>query len=282
MHDLAPFLKCRKDARPRLMGIVNVTPDSFHANSRVASIEEAVERAISMWDAGADWVDIGGESTRPGATPVNIEEEKERVVPVIKALREARPAGLISIDTRRAEVASAALNAGADMINDVSGLRNQEMFDLVVENGCAVCIMHMLGEPGNMQNNPQYGNVVAEVSQNLLDTARKLVEAGHPPELICLDPGIGFGKNMQHNIELLANADPLRGPDKFSILWGVSRKSIFQELLKRKNSDARLSGTLGVAAHAMNEGIDLLRVHDVAEHHDLLTTMRELGGINNE
>ncbi|HJL59482.1 MAG TPA: dihydropteroate synthase [Candidatus Thalassarchaeaceae archaeon] len=282
MHDLAPFLKCRKDTRPRLMGIVNVTPDSFHANSRVASIEEAVERAISMWDAGADWVDIGGESTRPGATPVNIEEEKERVVPVIKALREARPAGLISIDTRRAEVASAALNAGADMINDVSGLRNQEMFDLVVENGCAVCIMHMLGEPGNMQNNPQYGNVVAEVSQNLLDTARKLVKAGHPPELICLDPGIGFGKNMQHNIELLANADPLRGPDKFSILWGVSRKSIFQELLKRKNSDARLSGTLGVAAHAMNEGIDLLRVHDVAEHHDLLTTMRELGGINNE
>ncbi len=278
MRDLAPFLKCREDGRPRLMGIVNVTPDSFHSDSRVTSVEVALERAISMWDAGADWVDIGGESTRPGAKSVNIDEESERIVPVIKALREARPSGLISIDTRRAEVASAALNAGADMINDVSGLRHQEMFDLVVERGCAVCIMHMLGVPGNMQNNPQYGDVVAEVSQNLLETAERLVEAGHPAELIVLDPGIGFGKNMEHNLELLASAEPFHGNERFSVLWGVSRKSIFRDLLKREKSESRLSGTLGVAAHALNEGIDLLRVHDVAEHHDLLTTMSELGG----
>ncbi len=277
MRDLAPFLKCREDGRPRLMGIVNVTPDSFHANSRVSSVEGAVERAISMWDAGADWIDIGGESTRPGAKSVSIEEETERIVPVIKALREARPSGLISIDTRRAEVASTAINAGADMINDVSGLRHQEMFDLVVETGCAVCIMHMLGEPGNMQNNPQYDDVVAEVSQNLLETAERLVDAGHPAELIVLDPGIGFGKNKEHNLELLAGADPLHGKEGFSVLWGVSRKSIFLDLLKRENSNARLYGTLGVAAHALNEGIDLLRVHDVAEHHDLLATMSELG-----
>ena len=279
MRDLAPFLKCREDGRPRLIGIVNVTPDSFHSDSRVGSVEVALERATSMWDSGADWVDIGGESTRPGAKPVNIDEEIERIIPVIKALREARPTGMISIDTRRAEVASAALNAGADMINDVSGLRHQEMFDLVIEAGCAVCIMHMLGEPGNMQNNPQYDDVVAEVSQNLLETAGRLVEAGHPAELIVLDPGIGFGKNMEHNLELLASAKSFHGNERFSVLWGVSRKSMFRDLLRRETSEARLSGTLGVAAHALNEGIDLLRVHDVSEHHDLLVTMSELGGL---
>ena len=280
MRDLAPFLKCRSDGRPRLMGIVNVTPDSFHANSRVSSVEDAVKRAISMWEDGADWVDIGGESTRPGAKPLDIDEEIARVIPVIEALRDSSPSGLISIDTRRAEVASAALEAGADMINDVSGLRNQEMFDLVINTGCAVCIMHMKGEPGEMQNNPQYNDVVNEVSGNLLKTAEKLVEKGHPAELIVLDPGIGFGKKMNHNLKLLASSLPFRGERGYSILWGVSRKSVFRDLLKREKSESRLPGTLGVAAYAQSEGIDLLRVHDVAEHDDLLTVIAELGGIS--
>ncbi len=275
MHDLAPFLNCRDDGRPRLMGIVNVTPDSFHAASRVASLEAAVTTALDMWDAGADWIDVGGESTRPGAKPVSIDEELSRVIPVIEALRDKRPEGLISIDTRHARVASAALAAGANMVNDVSGLRDPEMFNLVLESKCAVCIMHMLGEPNNMQSNPHYDDVVQQVSYNLLSTARNLVEQGHPANLITLDPGIGFGKTLQQNLDLLGKSQPFRGEEGFSLLWGVSRKSMFGELLSRESSDQRLSGTLGVGAHAMSQGVDILRVHDVPEHHDLLTVLSE-------
>jgi len=225
-----------------------------------------------MWASGADWVDVGGESTRPGAEPVDVNEEMQRVIPVIKALRQANPEGLISIDTRRVDVAKAALDAGANMINDVSGLRDPGMFNLVVESGCAVCIMHMQGEPGNMQSEPNYEDVFAEVYNSLNSIASKLVENGHDSNLICLDPGIGFGKTLTHNLELLHS----RNGSNYSILWGVSRKSMFAQLLGRDDSDERLAGTLGVAAHAMMEGVDLLRVHDVQEHSDLLTTLATL------
>ncbi|HIA25055.1 MAG TPA: dihydropteroate synthase [Candidatus Poseidoniales archaeon] len=273
MPDLAPFLKCRDDGRPRLMGIVNVTSDSFHAASRVASLEAAVTAALDMWDAGADWIDIGGESTRPGAQPVLASEEISRVVPVIEALRNKRPNGLISIDTRHPIVAAEALASGANMVNDVSGLRDPEMFNLVLESKCAVCIMHMLGQPGNMQTEPVYNDVVNEVSENLLSTARRLIVSGHSSELITLDPGIGFGKTLEQNLSLLEISQPLRGDEGFSVLWGVSRKTVFRDLLSRELTDERLAGTLGVAAHAMNEGVDILRVHDVEEHHDLLTVL---------
>jgi dihydropteroate synthase len=276
MHDLAPFLKCRDDGRPRLMGIVNVTPDSFHAASRVASLEAAVTAALDMWDAGADWIDIGGESTRPGAQPVLASEEITRVIPVIEALRNERPNGLISIDTRHPIVAAEAITAGANMVNDVSGLRDPEMFNLVLESKCAVCIMHMLGEPGNMQNTPVYNDVVNEVSESLLSTAHRLIANGHSSELIALDPGIGFGKTLEQNLALLEKSQPLRGDGGFSVLWGVSRKTVFRDLLSRELTDERLAGTLGVAAHAMNEEVDILRVHDVAEHHDLLTVLAKL------
>ena len=271
MDDLRPFLRRRPDGRCRLMGILNVTPDSFHAASRV-DVDGAIERGLEMWSAGADWVDIGGESTRPGATPVDSVEEAARVVPVIQALRHANPDGLISIDTRRSDVAGVALDAGANMVNDVSGLRDSAMEDLVVERGCAVCIMHMQGEPGNMQQNPTYDDVVSEVYESLISTAERLVSKGHDPALICLDPGIGFGKNLTHNLELLHS----RSVSNYSILWGVSRKSMFNPLLGREETDDRLAGTLGVAAHAMLEGVDILRVHDVEEHSDLLTTLATL------
>ena len=277
MADLGPFLRRRVDGRPRLMGIVNVTPDSFHAGSRVDSVSEAVEVGLDMWDAGADWVDVGGESTRPGALPVAVEEELERVIPVISALKDARPDGLISVDTRRPAVASAALDAGADMVNDVSGLRDPAMLELVRDRGCAVCIMHMLGEPGDMQSDPQYTDVVAEVSRELNATAQSLIDQGHPPELICVDPGIGFGKLLEHNLALLRDGAQLRGPHGLALLWGVSRKSMFKELLGQERTEDRLSGTLAVAAHAHNRGVDLLRVHDVAEHADLFTALKELG-----
>ena len=271
MDDLRPFLRRRPDGRCRLMGILNVTPDSFHAASRV-DVDGAIERGLEMWSAGADWVDIGGESTRPGATPVDSVEEAARVVPVIQALRHANPDGLISIDTRRSDVAGVALDAGANMVNDVSGLRDSAMEDLVVERGCAVCIMHMQGEPGNMQQNPTYDDVVSEVYESLISTAERLVSKGHDPALICLDPGIGFGKNLNHNLELLHS----RSDSNYSILWGVSRKSMFNQLLGREETDDRLAGTLGVAAHAMLEGVDILRVHDVEAHTDLLTTLATL------
>ena len=225
-----------------------------------------------MWSSGADWIDVGGESTRPGAEPIDSAEEMRRVVPVIEALRAANPTGLISIDSRRVDVARAALEAGANMVNDVSGLRDPEMEALVIERGCAVCLMHMQGEPGNMQSKPTYGDVFSEVYSNLISTADRLVEKGHEPGLICLDPGIGFGKTLTHNLELLHH----RSDSDYSILWGVSRKSIFGQLLGRFETEQRLAGTLGVAAHAMIEGVDILRVHDVEEHADLLTTLATL------
>lgn len=268
--DLANHLQA--DGAPLIMGIINVTEDSFYVGSR-ADEHEAVTRGLAMWDAGATWVDVGGESTRPGASPVSIIEELERVVPVIQTLRKRRPAGLISIDTRHHEVARAALEAGADMVNDVSGLRDPKMRDLVVETGCAVCVMHMQGEPGNMQSDPTYGDCVEEVTAFLHDTQRSLVERGHPAELICLDPGIGFGKTQDHNIELLRAGRSLAVGNEGGLLWGVSRKSIVGHLTGQTNPDDRLSGTLGLATVAFHLGIDLVRVHDVREHADLFAIL---------
>ena len=185
------------------MGILNITPDSFHSDSRRFELDDSVKRGIEIWDYGATWLDIGGESTRPGAKTVDIEEELRRVIPVIKLLKERRPEGLISIDTRRAEVAREAIKAGAEMINDVSGFSDPEMIDVVIETGCAVCIMHMQGEPEKMQDNPEYKNCVDEVSSFLFGKAQELVDSGHPKELIIIDPGIGFGKLLEHNIELM-------------------------------------------------------------------------------
>ena len=261
------------------MGIVNTTDDSFFAGSRSMD-NEAVAKGLAMWDNGATWVDVGGESTRPGAAPVDTETELGRVLPVIEGLRAARPNGLISIDTRHAVVARAALAAGADMVNDVSGLRDPDMVNLVLETGCAVCIMHMQGEPGTMQENPSYDDVVKEVGASLDAMKHELISRGHPKELIVLDPGIGFGKTQTHNIDLLKAGRGLlksEGP----LLWGVSRKSIVGHLTGQDNASHRLHGTLGLAAVAMNEGIDLVRVHDVEAHHDLFNAMR-LGSIQTE
>lgn len=254
---------------PHLMGIVNVTDDSFYSGSR-AQDADAVQRALSMWDAGATWVDIGGESTRPGADPVSVEDELNRVVPVIEAIRKTGHTGLISIDTRRSAVAEAALAVGADMVNDVSGLRDPAMRDVVLRHGCAVCIMHMQGEPSSMQTNPSYENVVEEVHASLLATAHALVASGHPPSLILLDPGIGFGKTHEHNMALLADGQRLSDHQTFGVLWGVSRKSIIGHLTGHARSEDRLFGTLGIASVAHQHGIDVLRVHDVEAHVDLL------------
>ncbi len=273
---IAKALKSNGKGAPRIMAIVNCTPDSFHEGSRAEGLSKSIEKSLEAIKSGADWIDIGGESTRPGAIEVSLEEEIQRVIPTIKEIRKLKPDALISVDTRNVDVARRAIDSGADLINDVSGLRDKAMEDLVVSKGCGVCIMHMLGEPRNMQNSPKYNDVVKEVSQSLLNTAERLVERGHPPELICLDPGIGFGKNLGHNLELLRNPDSLRGRFNFSILWGVSRKSMFSEMLGRTETEERLSGTLGVAAIAQYNGVDVLRVHDVIEHIDLLKTISQI------
>lgn len=255
-------------SRPQVMGIINATPDSFHAASR----EGDVERALEMFENGADWVDIGGESTRPGAKVISIEEEIARVIPLVKEISKS---GKVSIDTRHSAVARLALDAGASMINDVSGLRDSSMLDLVIEAQCYVCIMHMLGEPGNMQNNPQYDDVSLEVNGMLISKARELVERGHSMDKIFLDPGIGFGKSLEHNIELLNSNSQLR---PYSIMWGVSRKSMIGQICNQPDTEHRLAGSLAIAAKAFYEGIDLIRVHDVREHTDLFATLEALEG----
>jgi dihydropteroate synthase len=273
---IATSLKPSRKGFPRIMAVINCTPDSFYSSSRAETEKNAIELCTKALSSGADWIDIGGESTRPGASEVSTEEEIRRVIPVIGGLREASPDALISIDTRNVTVAQAALAAGADLVNDVSGLRDAAMVELVLNSGCGVCIMHMQGEPGQMQEDPEYGDVVLEVSESLLASAQLLVGRGHPPELICLDPGIGFGKRLQHNLDLLRNTSPLRGEDGFSVVLGASRKSLFRDLLGREHASQRLSGTLAVAAFASDAGIDILRVHDVEEHIDLLKTLEEL------
>ena len=273
---LTPFSFRREFSGPGLMDILNITPDSFHGPSRQHSIEEGLENGNAMISAGARIIDIGGESTRPGSHPVSIEQELSRVLPVIKAIHDTNQSVPLSIDTRNHEVARQALDAGATIINDVSGLRSQGMMDLVLDRKVPVCIMHMLGEPKSMQANPSYRDVVKEISSELLNTAQQLVDAGHEPSQICLDPGIGFGKTLQHNLDLLKGWESLRGEHDFSILWGVSRKSMIGQLTGHSASEDRLFGTLGVAAYARDVGIDWLRVHDVQAHTDLLKVLHAL------
>ena len=258
-----------------IMGILNITPDSFHSDSRRFELDDSVKRGIEIWDYGATWLDIGGESTRPGAKTVDIEEELRRVIPVIKLLKERRPEGLISIDTRRAEVAREAIKAGAEMINDVSGFSDPEMIDVVIETGCAVCIMHMQGEPEKMQDNPEYKNCVDEVSSFLFGKAQELVDSGHPKELIIIDPGIGFGKLLEHNIELMKSINTLTESD-FSTLLGISRKSMIGQITGKQKTEDRLPGTLATSAFAFYNDIDMIRVHDIDENVDLMKVLSEV------
>ena len=219
---------------------------------------------------GADWIDIGGESTRPGAKSISIEEELSRVIPLISEISKHVN---VSIDTRNVEVAQRALEAGAKMVNDVSGLKDKAMMELVVEAECHVCIMHMLGEPGTMQNNPQYEDVATEVNQFLITKARELVEMGHSMDKIHLDPGIGFGKTLEHNIKLLQSSEDLR---PYSILWGVSRKSMIGQICDQPDTENRLAGSLAVAAKGFYDEIDIIRVHDVREHTDFFSVLERL------
>ena len=276
MADWRPNLNSRDRESPIIMGIVNVTPDSFYPNSRFVDPVRAVEKAVEMVSNGAMWVDVGGESTRPGARELSEDEEIARLVPVIGGIRNKMPDALISVDTRKSEVASAALEAGADMVNDVSGLGDLKMIDIVVEHDCPICVMHMKGVPENMQLGPEYRDVVGEVREELAKSANLLINRGLDPSMIVIDPGIGFGKNLEHNLALLKAGRELVPDERMSLMWGVSRKSMFRDLLGRDSTEDRLPGSLGVAAIAKEKGVDILRVHDVKEHNDLFRAMASL------
>ena len=259
---------------PQLMGILNITPDSFYAESRF-DYQSVIEKATHMVSNGADWLDVGGESTRPGATKISIEEEVDRVIPIIKLLREEFPKVLISIDTRNYQVARLAIENGANMINDVSGLRDVKMQDLVLETGCLVCIMHMQGEPGSMQEQPKYDDVVDEVVKYLDHKAHELVNRGHKKENIVIDPGIGFGKNHEHNLALMRSISRFKELG-YALLWGISRKSVIGKMTNKSDAGLRLPGTLGSSIFAALHGVDILRVHDVDEHNDMLNVYQNL------
>jgi dihydropteroate synthase len=246
---------------PAVMGVLNVTPDSFSDGGRYTTLDAARAHAQKMVEQGARIIDVGGESTRPGATPVSPDEEIARVVPVIEALHIELDA-LISIDTRHADVARAALAAGAHIVNDVAALTSPEMLETVTRSDAGVCLMHMQGEPSTMQAQPRYEDVVHEVKAFLAARVRACEAVGISRDRIVIDPGIGFGKTLQHNLQLLARLVELRELD-VPLLIGVSRKSMFKALLGRE-IDGRLPGAVAMTCAAVLAGAAIIRAHDVA------------------
>jgi dihydropteroate synthase len=252
--------------RPLVMGIVNVTPDSFSDGGDFFDPKRAVDHAMKLLADGADILDVGGESTRPGAGPVPLEEELRRVLPVVaEAARHTRVP--ISVDTMKPEVARRCLDAGAVVINDVGGLRDPEMIRVAAEHRAGLIVMHMRGTPQTMQNEPRYGDVVGEIGAFFEERLRALGESGIPPEAVCLDPGIGFGKTLDHTLELLANLGEF-GRFARPVCLGASRKGFIGQLTARARGE-RMAGSLAVACVAAARGqAHVLRVHDVAPTHD--------------
>jgi dihydropteroate synthase len=252
-----------------VMGVVNVTPDSFSDGGLYLDSQAAIDHALQLEREGAGILDIGGESTRPGARPVSASQERERVIPVIEGLKDAGASARISIDTSKSSVASEALRAGATLLNDVTALRGDpDMAAVVAGTGAGCCLMHMLGEPRTMQRNPTYTDVVDDVKAFLSERVEFAVAAGIAEERIMLDPGIGFGKTVAHNLELLRRLDELvaLGPP---LVIGTSRKSFLGRLTGREVDD-RLAGTIATNVLAYERGARVFRVHDVRPIHDAL------------
>jgi len=253
--------------RPLLMGIINVTPDSFSDGGRFFDPQRAVEHAIRLVGEGADLLDIGAESTRPGAQPVDEQEERRRLIPVVAAVAKAVSVP-ISVDTSKAEVAKAAIDAGAVMVNDVTALRGDSaMVEIVAKAGASLALMHMQGSPQTMQHAPHYDDVIGEVARFLAARARFAIERGVARNRIVLDPGIGFGKTLTHNLDLLANLHVLKELG-YPLLIGPSRKGFIGQLT-RQSVEARGWGTAAVVALAVEQGANILRVHDVAPMKDV-------------
>ncbi len=249
--------------RPHVMGILNTTPDSFSDGGSYTTLENVVIRAKQMIDAGVSIIDIGGESTRPGAPEVTLEEELRRVIPAVKAIREFNQDVWISVDTSKAEVMRQSIEAGADLINDVRSLTEPGTLEVAAKANVPVCIMHMKGQPKTMQLNPQYDDVQQEVEEFLLQKLTECEQAGITRENIILDPGFGFGKSLEHNYHLLANLEKLH---RFGlpILAGMSRKSMVFKLLDKKPAECMVASVTCATIAAM-KGAQIVRVHDVEE-----------------
>ncbi len=260
--------------RPLIMGVVNVTPDSFSDGGRFLVVEQAVERARILIEEGADILDIGGQSSRPGAEPVGLDQELSRVMPVLERL-----IGLpvpVSVDTCKPEVMRRALAAGAVMVNDITALREPGALEAVAGSQAAVCLMHMQGEPRTMQHNPHYADVVSEVRAFLVQRVEAARNAGIARERIVVDPGFGFGKNYGHNLELLRNLPKIAGIGH-PVMVGLSRKSLFGKITGKPVTE-RVCASVAAALLAVQHGAALVRVHDVAQTRDALLVLNAIEG----
>lgn len=267
--------------QPLIMGILNLTPDSFSDGGHYPTPETAIQRALDMLAQGADIIDIGGESTRPGAEPVSAEQETARVLPVIRELARNSKA-VISVDTCKSSVAEAALAAGAHIINDVTGLTHDpEMAEVVRRYGAGLVIMHMQGTPRTMQLNPSYQNVARDVSDFLVRQIGVAREKGISIEQVVVDPGIGFGKTLEHNLDLLRNISLIAKACERPVLIGVSRKRFIGTITGREPGD-RLAGSLAAMAFAIKQGAHIIRVHDVKESCDVGRMMATLGSTEDD
>jgi dihydropteroate synthase len=262
--------------RPLVMGIINVTPDSFSDGGKYFNVDAAVAKGLELVQQGADILDIGGESTRPGATAVPVEEELRRIIPVVAGLARQTAAPL-SVDTSKAEVARSSLAAGAHIINDVTGLAGDPaMVEVARESKAGVILMHMKGTPATMQVDPHYEDVVVEIGRFFEERLRVTAEAGIPPERIVLDPGIGFGKTSEHNLEILAQLGEFQRFGR-PICLGVSRKGFVGRLLNNRPVERRLAGSLAALCHAMSHrAVQVVRVHDVEESRDAVNVVASI------
>jgi dihydropteroate synthase len=272
-HPLVPALAAR---RPLVCGILNVTPDSFSDGGRFDDLDRAVAHGCTLAAEGADLIDVGGESTRPGSRPPTLAEELARVVPVVEALVQRVPVPL-SVDTSRPEVMRAAVAAGASMVNDVRALRSPGALLAAAELGVPVCLMHMQRSPETMQEDPRYRDVVVEVRTFLAERMRACLDAGIRQEHLVVDPGFGFGKTPAHNVALLASLDGLRSLG-VPVMVGLSRKSVLGQLTGRTVGD-RLPASLAAALVAVQRGAAVLRVHDVAATRDVLAVLDAVGPV---
>lgn len=259
-----------------IMGIINLTPDSFYDGSRFTKPTAAIDRAMCLLDEGADWIDLGGESSRPGASPVSLDEEIKRVIPIVKAL--AKRGMIVSVDTTKAEIAKRALDEGARIINDISSFSmDKEMASVCAKFKAHCVLMHMRGTPRSMQSDTEYGDIVAEVYAYLERRVAFAVGEGLDRERIIIDPGIGFGKSAEGNIELIRNIEALKKLGR-PLLIGASRKSFIGKLRAGPEAD-RLAGSLSIAAIAVMKGADILRVHDVRETRQAVSMAEAVRGV---
>ena len=265
------------EAMPKIMGIVNATPDSFSDGGKFFEPSVAIDHALQLIRDGADIVDVGGESTRPYSDIVDTEEELRRVIPIIQELSSQTDV-TISIDTSKPIVARRAVEAGARIINDVTGMECSEMIQVAVESGAAVCAMHMLGTPQNMQDDPSYEDVTREILDYLQATKTKLLEAGIDEDQICLDPGIGFGKTHEHNLQLINECDQFLQLDR-PILIGHSRKGFLGKAIGDKEADRDIA-TAAVSVRLAQQGMHLLRVHNVLATRQALAAFAAVGGLS--